>query len=334
VPYAPIDGPDSRFGQLNRPLSDEAYKAAGIEGFLPPQNFKPDFKRRVRFSDDIIPPAAEPSTTSNLLVNFDDPDLHFPTLAELNAELDIWDEKEIKTWVDELTPVDSTIDQTLQTQVMSPLPTAARLASRLVSSNSKLFFISWSLPGCAHREWQLVRVNLAASISHNPECLHNGRFIVEFFICHPNDHKEHPLNQRWWLKYHAGSSTSRLQQGDYQILRPDDNSAAYAKQHNLFPFCQWVTLLNDANFIHGPFEFAVINGRATRDRISEPDWNQLILANSKYDDAPPDLSKRCYKGVQYSRNFHTSITDTSVRNHFVATHFLLLESYFAAIMDL
>ena len=36
VPYAPVDGPDSRYGQLYKPLSGDAYKAAGIDGWLPP----------------------------------------------------------------------------------------------------------------------------------------------------------------------------------------------------------------------------------------------------------------------------------------------------------
>eukprot|EP00956_Cyclotella_meneghiniana_P009859 scaffold13641_cov42-Cyclotella_meneghiniana.AAC.3 len=53
IPFAPVDGPDHRFGQLNKPISDDVYKAAGVKGFIPPQpwrRFDP-----VPFDDTSIP---------------------------------------------------------------------------------------------------------------------------------------------------------------------------------------------------------------------------------------------------------------------------------------
>lgn len=190
-------------------------------------------------------------------------------------------------------------------------------------SKSRLFFISWTAPTQTRREWHLVRVNIDASISYNPDCLHNGRFIVEFFICHPSDVAQHPRNQRWWLEYHDDSAVARLHEGDYHLLRPDDNASLYAKKHRLRPFCQWVQLLDHSTHIHGPFDFAVINGRQSRDRVSTPDWDQLLLAQSKFDNDPPDVNKRIFEGIQYTRNFHTTFRDPSVRARVLATQQLM-----------
>lgn len=88
---------------------------------------------------------------------------------------------------------------------------------------------------------------------------------------------------------------------------------------------QSVTRYN--TFIHGPFNFAVINGRQTRDRIDSQDWTQLKVAQSKYDDAPPDLDKRVFTGVQFSRSFHSSYSDPLVHARVMATHSHTPETY-------
>ncbi|KAL7504453.1 hypothetical protein ACHAXN_002097, partial [Cyclotella atomus] len=63
IPFAPVDGCDSRFGQLNKPLSNEAYKQAGIEGFLPHQPaISPG---RHVFSDSDLPPPADADATTH-----------------------------------------------------------------------------------------------------------------------------------------------------------------------------------------------------------------------------------------------------------------------------
>jgi hypothetical protein len=204
----------------------------------------------------------------------------------------------------------------------------------LVSSKCKLFFISWSAPGSLRREWHLVRVNLASSIAYNPECLTNGKFLAEFFICHPHDTDLHPRNQRWWLEYHSASSVARLHSGDYHILRPDSRADAYAKDRHLHPFTQWINLLHDATFLHGPFEFAVINGRQSRDRIGIDDWTALSVQREKYDDSPPDLNAKDMTGLQFTRSFHTTVSDPSVRARVLATHFLMPEIYSSVPLDL
>ena len=41
------------------------------------------------------------------------------------------------------------------------------------------------------------------------------------------------------------------------------------------------------NVIHGPFDFAVVKSRKTRDRISEKDWQILIANKTQYDNDAP-----------------------------------------------
>ena len=38
--FLPVDGADSRYGQIYKPISGKAYKDAGIKGFVPPFPFK------------------------------------------------------------------------------------------------------------------------------------------------------------------------------------------------------------------------------------------------------------------------------------------------------
>lgn len=330
ITFAPIDGPDTRYGQLNRPLSEDAYKAAGIKGFLPPQPIA--FPKKVRFADDHIPGSPSPLASidsSNNLIDFghdgDDEALHFPTLSELNDEINISCDTEYDDMIEDLSPFDSATIPTLA--AATPLPSAANLAAKLVSSTSRLFFISWCQPASCRREWHLVQVQLDASLSLNPDCLHNGRYLVNFFIIHPKDKAQHPRNQRWWLEYHPASTVARIHQGDYHLLRPDSYAPVYAKENCLHPFCQWVNLLHDDTYIHGPFEFATINGRLTRDRIAVDDWTQLRLARNKYDDAPPDLDINDFTGIQFTRSFHTAVSDPAVHARVLATQFTQPESY-------
>ena len=324
IPFAPIDGPDHRFGQLNKPLSDEAYKAAGIEGFLPKQPWK-RFEPQP-FDDSTIPTSDQvPDTTTNL-VQFNDQDLHFPSLWELNAELDTWDDVDLDALIDDTMPIAPSTTPIFAT-ASTPTPCAGPLASSIVASDSRLFFISWKFPTQSRREWHLVQLQLDSSMALNPDCLVTGRFLVNFFICHPRDANLHPRNQRWWLEYHPSSSVARIHQGDYHLVRPDNYASVYAKENSLHPFCQWVNLLHTSTFIHGPFEFATINGRKTRDRIAVEDWQKLTVSSSKYDNAPPNLDTRDYNGIQFSRSYHSTIVDPSVEARLLATCFTQPESY-------
>ena len=225
TPFAPVDGPDTRFGQINRGLSEDAYKAASIDGFNPPQpwaEFHP--KDRVTFPSD-------PTATANIVKVPPDQtaeELHFPTLAELNDEMGCWTEEELLAFMQDLQPLQSSHNFSLcpaPTDTPSPLPPIAQLSTSIVQSSDRLFFVAWRQPCSDRREWHLVSINLESSMALNPRCLHDGRFLADFYIRHPHDSHQHPTNQRWWLEYHPASTPARLHHGDYHIIRPDKNAS-------------------------------------------------------------------------------------------------------------
>eukprot|EP00956_Cyclotella_meneghiniana_P028882 scaffold68484_cov41-Cyclotella_meneghiniana.AAC.4 len=327
IPFTPIDGADHRFGQSNKPLANDAYRIAGLDGFVPPQPFA--MPGRQEFTNDDIPRDESIQGSSNLIEfgSHDETiDIHFPSLWELNQELHDWEQIDIDSSLDQQDPTCSNIAPTFAT-TMTPTPIASKLASKIVGSTDRLFFVSWQHPGTNRREWHLVQLQLDSSLPLNPTCLHDGRYLVYFLICHPKDRHLHPQNQRWRLEYHPASTVARLHQGDYHLLRPDSHSALYAREHRLHPFCQWINLLHDKVYLHGPFEFATINGRKTRDRINNTDWAQLIAASPKFDNTTPELNMRPFTGLQFSCNFHIAVPDASVHARVIATRFIQPEIY-------
>jgi hypothetical protein len=113
-------------------------------------------------------------------------------------------------------------------------------------------------------------------MSSYPSCLQDSRFLVEFYISHPADLRYNAINTCFWLQYHTLSELqSPLSTTDTHLIRPSDSSEDYATRHKLLPFQKWVHLTHHDLFIHGPFEFASVKGRKTRDCISQPDWDVL-----------------------------------------------------------
>lgn len=220
------------------------------------------------------------------------------------------------------------------TDTPSPLPPIAQLSTSIVQSSDRLFFVAWRQPCSDRREWHLVSINLESSMALNPRCLHDGRFLADFYIRHPHDSHQHPTNQRWWLEYHPASTPARLHHGDYHIIRPDKNASTYARQNHLYPFCQWISFTDPLPYIHGPFNFATINGRQTRDRISNDDWKRLIAAKDKYDDPPPRLQDTRLFGIHFSRDYHSTFANAAVQQRVYNTRFLQPEMYHTRSVDL
>jgi hypothetical protein len=40
IPFEPVDGADTRYGKLNKPIGAHPFKETGIKGFTPPSPFK------------------------------------------------------------------------------------------------------------------------------------------------------------------------------------------------------------------------------------------------------------------------------------------------------
>jgi hypothetical protein len=69
IAFQPLDGADNRYGQINKPIAAEPFASAGLKGFYPSNPYQ-----------------LEATAASNLLTPIEP--FHWPTLSELNDELD------------------------------------------------------------------------------------------------------------------------------------------------------------------------------------------------------------------------------------------------------
>ena len=77
----------------------------------------------------------------------------------------------------------------------------------------------------------------------------------------------------------------------------------------LVPFHRWLNLTHTDTFIHGPFDFATVNGRKTRDRISQADWDILVLHSSMFHNAAPRFDLPSYS-IHVDRGVHIAYCNT------------------------
>ena len=97
-------------------------------------------------------------------------------------------------------------------------------------------------------------------------------------------------NQRYWLEYHPTlQNNNPVHRSTAHLLRPSAASPAYAIGEGLWLFRQWVRLTNGDTYIHGPFNFAVVNGRQTCDRIDLEHWEKLHLRAPFHSNEAPSL---------------------------------------------
>ena len=217
-------------------------------------------------------------------------------------------------------PADSPVVQppNLPATPVSPTPPSiSTLTSQLIASENKLFFIRHRIPGSSSSEWYLVRVALRDTLSAHPNALQDGKFLVDFYMLHPSDKRFNATNQRYWLEYHStDASFGPLHQSTAHLIRPSSEEALYASANGLQPFRQWVRLLNSDTYIHGPFNFSTLNGRVTKDRVSESDWLTLRKYEHLYSNQVPPMNLQQY--TVHLGQFHTTSDDQALAARFTA----------------
>ena len=92
------------------------------------------------------------------------------------------------------------------------------------------------------------------------------------------------------------------------LICPSDTSVDYALRHTLLPFRKWLNITHSDTFIHGPFEFATVRGRKTRDRVSQYDWDVLLRHASMFQNPTPSFEVPTYS-IQFDRGAHVSYHD-------------------------
>ena len=89
------------------------------------------------------------------------------------------------------------------------------------------------------------------------------------------------------------------------FIRPSDTSEAYAKRHHLFPYRKYLNLTHTDTFIHGPFDFATIHGRKSRNQIPQCAWDALSAHSDMFHNPIPRFDVPTYS-VHVDRGAHTS----------------------------
>lgn len=197
------------------------------------------------------------------------------------------------------------------------IPMIGPLTASILSSVDKLFFISHCIPGSTTTEWALVRVDLQRSVCAHPPALQDGRFLVDFYTCHPADKRYNAVNQRFWLEYHPTLEVANpYRDRCTHMIRPSAQSASYAIAEGLRPFSQWIRLTNADTFIVGPFDFAVINGRKSKDRVSLAEWKILHQFKHLFNNEAPCLDLPDYS--VHCGQFHTSFLSKDINSRVAA----------------
>ena len=280
TPHQHLDCSDHKFGSINKPVVPHPYELASIKGFNKSNPWETGKVALALLVPDEIP--------------------KFPSVEELDDEIDSWpnsinpfiqdeqpckSDKDSKGYVQGHTSGDSDQVHNIQINATVTRPLSV-LINELIQSDDKLYFISYSAPNQSRKEWKLVRINLQLSMSKNCECLQDGRFLAEFFTGHTHDESLDFPNKRYWLEYHETDKVKILSQ-KYFLISPTDIASKRAGYKHLVPYREYIQLKDPAVNLHGPFDFATINGYKSRDKISILDWNILRSLSKYYDNQAP-----------------------------------------------
>ncbi len=148
---------------------------------------------------------------------------------------------------------------------------------------------------------------LSDSSSLLPSCLQDGRFLVEFYALHFDDVHHNACNQRYWLQYHlVGNIATPTSSATTHFIRPSDTSEALAVKQRLVPFRRWLNLTHSDTYLHGPFDFASVNGGKRVTEYLKPIGTSLL--------AKPTSSTMLYQNLICPLGLHMQITAST--SHF------------------
>jgi hypothetical protein len=322
IPHQPIISSDQIYSEFNQKIIDNPFSQAYIKGYNPTKPWE-----------------AAAAALSELCVPDTFIDIqHFPSIEELDATYDSWPESgnpftpTISSDADLscTTPISSqsrsSMDNTdhitnHSSLTPSPILNASTLPSSIqqfpsliqsiIASDDKLFFISYKISNQVRREWKLVQLDFSQSMLKSPSCLQDGKFIMNFLIQHPKDSDIPVQYQRFWIEYHKVLSPKKLHT-QYHIIQPSDISSKIATKQDLTPYREWINIKDDSIIIHGPFNFATINNRKTRDRVSIREWEILIQSHNKYDNDSPILKDVPIQTVHWNETIQSCHLNQSV----------------------
>jgi hypothetical protein len=91
------------------------------------------------------------------------------------------------------------------------------------------------------------------------------------------------------------------------LIHPSNSLASYATHHKLVPFRKWLNISHlDTYYIHRPFEFALICGRKSPDRIAQEDWDHLLKHSVMFGNPVPSFDVSTYS-IHVDHSAHDSV---------------------------
>ncbi len=244
-------------------IGKSLYKGAGIKSFTPPQQFH---------------------IASHFLTKGNFSDFHFPPLVELNGDLCLfpWINGKEQTGVmlcddfEEASIFYHGPPPSLAVPMPPSTPILSMLVAAIITLSDQLFFISHSLGNPTTHKWCLVCIALSNSTTLSPSYLKDGWFLVEFYTLHHANVLFNTINQRYWLQYHLlGCISTPFSSTTTHLIQSSDTSKAHAAWLQLVLFGYWIKLTHSNTFLHGPFDFVIVNGRKMCNRISQSNWDIL-----------------------------------------------------------
>ena len=285
IPHKPLKGADHSFSEIHKDVRCDRFQHAGLSeppaGTTKKENIQvPDLKVLATDIADGLPP--------------------FPSLHELdkeyNEELGI-SSNQCNTESEEIIQgSQGNIHVDTSPQNLDPRPpnlqyTSNVLVPKIIASKDHLFFISHKINGQERNKWKLIQVDLRSTMALNPSALTDGKYIANIRVEHPAD-RNHDIRQNRFLPYYQENNRPHKEYSpQLQLIRPAPEAAAYAAKNNLQKARIWINLTQPSVYIYEPFNFAIIHGRQSSDKISENEWKKLIANSKKYDDAPPKLTE-------------------------------------------
>ena len=123
---------------------------------------------------------------------------------------------------------------------------------------------------------------------------------------------DNAVNQRYWIQFHSREDILHPSLStDTHLIRPSETSDDYAQRHKLLSFRKWLNITHQDTFIHGPFEFATIQGCKTQDRISQADWDILRQHSSMFQNPLPAFDVPTYS-IHVDRGAHVAHHDQAL----------------------
>jgi hypothetical protein len=88
------------------------------------------------------------------------------------------------------------------------------------------------------------------------------------------------------------------------LITPSDTSVERASRHHLVTVRSWVNLTHGDTYIHDPFDFAIVRGRKTCDRIGQDSWDMLASKSTMFTNQVPWFDLPTYS-IHVDRGVHT-----------------------------